>query len=285
MAETSGATGSAGRRVALITGAARGMGRAQAVEFADAGYDVVALDYRPPSSVASGAYAPLSEDFAVLTQVVGKAGGRVRAVEADVRSQAAVDAAVAEGLQEFGRIDAVVATAGVGNPFKPSWELTEDEFRAPVEVNLLGAWHVAKATIPTLIAQGGGGSVTFVGSGASLKGLLNLAGYVASKHAQMGLMRSLAREAGPHGIRVNMVLPGNTNTELFMRGTTRYRLVPEKAEPTDEEFLARAASLSPMRIPYVEVEDVARATVWLASDAARFVTGAAIPVDGGTTIP
>jgi NAD(P)-dependent dehydrogenase (short-subunit alcohol dehydrogenase family) len=179
---------------------------------------------------------------------------------------------------------AVIATAGVGHRSKPSWELTEEEFRAPVEVNLLGAWHVAKATIPTLIAQGRGGSVTFVGSGASLKGLLNASGYVASKHAVLGLMRTLAREAGPHGIRVNMVLPGNTNTELFMRGTQRYRLVPEKAEPTDEEFLARAAALSPMRIPYVEVEDIARATVWLASDAARFVTGAAIPVDGGYAV-
>jgi (+)-trans-carveol dehydrogenase len=273
------------RKVVLITGAARGMGRAQAVALARDGFDVIATDHRPEAAVASGRYAPLAEDFAVTVAEVEAVGGTILTADADVTRQEDLDKAVTTGLDRFGRLDCLVATAGVGNPYKPSWELTEEEFRLPIEVNLLGAWHATKAVIPAMIEAGRGGSVIVIGSGASVKGLLNMTAYVSSKHGQIGLVKTLAREAGPYGIRVNAVLPGNTNTQLFMQGNSRYLLVPEEEEPSDEVFLARAAQRSPMRIPYVEVDDVAAAVCWLASDAARFVTGTAIPVDGGTAIP
>jgi NAD(P)-dependent dehydrogenase (short-subunit alcohol dehydrogenase family) len=110
-----------------------------------------------------------------------------------------------------------------------------------------------------------------------------MAPYVASKHALVGMMKTMAKELGPAGIRVNMVLPGNTNTALFRSGNTRQALSSGGAI-SDEAFLSRAARRVPMRIPYVEADDVAEAVLWLVSDAARYITGIAVPVDGGATI-
>jgi NAD(P)-dependent dehydrogenase (short-subunit alcohol dehydrogenase family) len=109
--------------------------------------------------------------------------------------------------------------------------------------------------------------------------------YVASKHALIGLMRSMAKELAPRNVRVNCVLPGNVNTPMFRNDATRRLFVPEMAEPTDEIFLERAAAGTPMGIPCVEPEDVSEAIIWLLSDAARFVTGLPLTVDGGSAIP
>jgi NAD(P)-dependent dehydrogenase (short-subunit alcohol dehydrogenase family) len=268
-------------KVALVTGAARGIGRAVTVSLARAGVDVVALDWRPGQADENGLVA----DFAETRKLAGSDAGQVETIVADVRDLAQLEQAVSTGVERFAGLDLVVANAGVSRASAPAWEIPEDDFMNVVNVNLGGAWRTVKATAPHLIARGSGGSVVLIGSGASVKGLPGLAPYVASKHALVGLTRTMARDFGPLGIRVNLVLPGPTNTDLLMKGNARLLVADDGGRSDDDEFLRSSIERSPMRIPYVEPEDVADAVVWLLSDGARHVTGVLVPVDGGTAIP
>lgn len=267
-------------KVALVTGAARGIGRAVAVSLARANVDVIAVDWRPGVAAKNG----LDSDFAQTVETAGRDGGCVLTVVADVRDLSQLERAVELGVERFGGLHLVVANAGVSTPSAPAWEISEEQFATVVDVNLGGAWRTVKAAALHLITAGRG-SIVLVGSGASVKGLPGLAPYVASKHALVGLTRTMARDFGPSGVRVNLVLPGPTNTELLMNGNAR-RLVADEGTPTgDNEFERRSIERSPMRIPYVDPQDVADAVVWLLGDGARHVTGVMIPVDGGTAIP
>jgi NAD(P)-dependent dehydrogenase (short-subunit alcohol dehydrogenase family) len=136
-----------------------------------------------------------------------------------------------------------------------------------------------------MLAAGRPGAVVVTGSGGSVKGLLHIAPYVAAKHGLVGLVRTMAKELGPRGIRVNAVLPGNVNTAMFNNDDMRHLYVPDQPEPAEEVFLGRAAATIPMRVPYVQPEDVTEAVCYLASDEARYVTGALLPVDAGSGIP
>lgn len=207
------------------------------------------------------------------------------AVEADVRSQEQVDAALKAGLDAFGRIDIVLGNAGIINNYKKTWQLDEEDFRNVIDVNIVGVWHTVKAAIPHMIEQGEGGAIVLTGSAASASGIPNLAPYVASKHAVLGLVRTLAKELGRYQIRVNAVMPGNCNTPMFDNDGIRRLYVPDAEIPDQETFLQRAASMSPMRNPYVEPEDVSEAIAFLVSPLGRLISGAALPVDGGTATP
>ncbi|MWA03238.1 mycofactocin-coupled SDR family oxidoreductase [Actinomadura sp. LD22] len=272
-------------KVAFISGIARGQGRAHALRLAREGARIIGFDIcahidTVPFSMGT------AEDLAETERLVRGAGGEIVASKADARDQDEIVAALNAGLDAFGRVDFVVANAGIGQPFVPAWEMEDEAFLNVVNVNLVGAWRTAKAAVPRMIDQGDGGAIVVTGSGASLKGLPNLAGYVASKHGLIGLTRTLARELGPHRIRANAVLPGNTNTPMFNNAAMRSLFVPDgEGDPPQERFLARAKAGSPFGLPYVEPEDIAEAVLWLLQPASRYVTGMWIPVDGGTGIP
>jgi (+)-trans-carveol dehydrogenase len=271
-------------KVAFISGAARGQGRSHARRLAADGARIIGFDLCAPIDTVPFTTGTV-EDLAETQRLVADAGGEIVTTVADVRSQEQVNAALEAGLRAFGRVDVVVANAGTGQPFVPAWEIDEEAFVNVVNINLIGSWRTAKAAIPRMIDQGDGGSIIVTGSGASVKGLPNLAGYVASKHGVVGLIRTMARELGRHRIRVNAVLPGNTNTLMFSNDAMRRLYLPDMDSPTQEEFVARAAASSHSGIPWVEPEDVSEAVAWLASPASRYVTGITVPVDGGTAIP
>ena len=267
-------------KVAFITGAARGQGRAHAVKLASEGADIIAVDLL--GEIATTFY-PLAtvDDLDHTVKLVEETGRRIVARQADVRDQAALDAAVAAGVDAFGRLDVVAANAGIATTMAKTWELTDDEWNDVVEVNLTGVWRTVKAAIPPMLAAGNGGSIVLTSSLAGLKGYSNIAGYVAAKHGVNGLMRTLANELGPHGIRVNTVCPGLIHTDMMMNQPTYDVFRPELEHPTKEDATEVFRSMQVLPIDWLEAGDVSEVIAWLASDQARYITGAAIPVDAG----
>ena len=259
---------------------ARGQGRAHAVKLASEGADIVAVDLL--GEIATTFY-PLAtvDDLDHTVKLVEETGQRIVARQADVRDQAALDAAVAAGVDTFGRLDVVAANAGIATTMAKTWELTDDEWNDVVEVNLTGVWRTVKAAIPAMLAAGNGGSIVLTSSLAGLKGYSNIAGYVAAKHGVNGLMRTLANELGPHGIRVNTVCPGLIHTDMMMNQPTYDVFRPELEHPTKADATEVFRSMQVLPIDWLEARDVSEVIAWLASDHARYITGAAIPVDAG----
>lgn len=271
-------------KTVVISGAARGQGRSHALRFAAEGANVVAFD--GCAQFATVPYAmPGPEDLEETARLVRERGGRIVAEIADVRDARQVEAVLGQALSAFGRVDVAVANAGIVGDFAPVWQVTDEVFRDVIDVNLIGSWHLAKAGIATMLDQGIHGAIVVTGSGASLKGLANAAPYVASKHALVGLVRTAAREAAPHGIRVNLVAPGSVSTPMFLNDATARLFAPDDDAPGTETLLERSRAVVPMGIACVEPEDISEAVLYLASDAARYITGAVLPVDGGSAIP
>ena len=186
-------------KVAFITGAARGMGRAHAVRLAQEGADIIAVDLaRDEADLDYRQGTP--EDLQETVRLVEATGRRIIARAGDVRDQAALDAVVAEGVKAFGGIDIIVSNAGIANQ-SGVLELTDAQWQHILSVNLVGAWHAVKAVVPGMIERGRGGSVIFISSTAGLIGAPNQAHYTASKHGLQGLMGTMANELGKHNIR------------------------------------------------------------------------------------
>jgi (+)-trans-carveol dehydrogenase len=268
----------------VISGAARGQGRSHALRFAEEGANVVAFDVC--TQIATVPFAmPGPEDLDETVRLVRERGGKILAAPVDVRDAQQVESVFGQAIGIFGSVDVVVANAGIVGNFAPVWEVADDVFRDVVDVNLIGSWHVVKAGIAAMLGHGVHGAIVVIGSGASLKGLPNLAPYVASKHALVGLVRTAAREAAPHGVRVNLVAPGSVNTPMFINEPTARLYAPEDDTAGTETLLERSRAVVPMGIPYVQPDDISEAVMYLASDAARYVTGAVLPVDGGSAIP
>ena len=265
-------------KVVFVTGAARGQGRAHALAFAREGADVIAVDV--DGDIASVPYPTArASDLAETVAQVEALDRRIVAQTADVRDEAALTAVVAEGLATFGRVDALVANAGVFSQ-APFWEMGEQQFRDVLEVNLLGVWRSMSAVAPHMIERGSG-SMVLISSVNGLRGNAGAAHYAASKHGVLGLMRSAALELGPHGVRVNALCPGLVDTPMT-NWPGVYDGMAGHPGGTREDFEAAAlhygilggqGALGP--------EAVADAAVWLASDGAYGVTGQAIPVDAG----
>ncbi|NUP25158.1 MAG: mycofactocin-coupled SDR family oxidoreductase [Nocardia sp.] len=267
-------------KVALITGAARGIGRAQAVRLAEEGADIVALDICGP--VETVIIPPATEDdLAQTVRAVEKTGARIVAATVDVRDGAALRAATDAAVNEFGALDIVCATAGITSS-APGLQLTEEQWRTMLDVNLTGVWQTCKATAPHLIARGGG-SMILTSSIAGLVGLVGVAHYTAAKHGVVGLMRSLAQELAPHGVRVNSVHPTNVDTPMIQNDMVRRSFRPDRENPTREEFAEAATTMNMLPIPWVEPVDIANASLFLASEEARYITAVTLPVDAGST--
>jgi SDR family mycofactocin-dependent oxidoreductase len=268
-------TGRLQGKVALISGAARGQGRAHAVRFAQEGADIIAFDIC--GQVATAPYPLASLDDLKETQrLVEGLGRRIIATVADVRDSAAVRSLVAEGVSEYGRLDIVCANAGFMSCVSNTWTITEDQWNELIGVNLTGVWKTLSAAIPAMLEAGNGGSIVITSSAAGLKGMVNLAHYVTAKHGLVGLMRTLANELAPHSIRVNTVHPSGVRTKMLDNDHLQDFLA---AHP---EWVANLAN--PLPVDLLEPEDVSDALVWLASEEGRYITGVALPVDAGYAV-
>ena len=274
-------TGRLTNKIALITGAARGIGRAQAVRFAEEGAAIIAVDVCGPIDTV---HVPSStpDDLAETASLVERAGGRVVTEIVDVRDSEELRAAADRGAAELGGIDIVCATAGVTSR-GTAVELSEAAWRTMLDVNLTGVWNTCTASAPHLISRGAG-SMVLVSSIAGLRGLIGVAHYTAAKHGVVGLMRSLAHDLAPHGVRVNCVHPTNVDTPLIQNDLVRSGFRPDlDRPPTRDEFAAAATRMNLLAVPWVQPVDVANASLFLASDEARYITAVSLPVDAGST--
>jgi (+)-trans-carveol dehydrogenase len=267
-------TGRLEGRVAFVTGAARAQGRAHCVRLAEEGANVIAIDICGP--VETSKIEPATpEDLDETVVLVEKTGRQIVAHRADVRDFDAVKAAVDEGVDRWGRLDVVVANAGIVTAGL-TWELTEAQWQTMIDVNLTGVWHTVKAAVPHMIAAGNGGSIVFTSSVAGYRGLVYEAHYTSAKHGIVGLSKVLALEVGEHNIRVNTIHPNGVGTLM----STEPDLMPAlQANPRAMHVLATAmptGSQSP--------DDVAATVAWLASDEARFITGCQLPIGSGNQL-
>lgn len=266
-------------KVVLITGAARGQGRSHAVRFAEEGADIIALDVCHDLDTVPYPLATPS-DLAGTVKEVERLGCRIASFEADTRDYGRMEEVVRDAVSEFGRIDIVVANAGICT-VAPVWELTPQAWQEMIDVNLTGTFNSVRAALPTLMKQGPGGAIVLTSSAAGLNAFPNMAHYTAAKHGVTGLMRSLAVELAPHGIRANSVHSTTVNTPMVQNSAFWALLGSEDAEGAEPGF----QSLNALPVPYVEAIDVTNAVLYLASDEARYLTGVALPVDAGSSMP
>jgi SDR family mycofactocin-dependent oxidoreductase len=261
-------------KVAFITGAARGQGRAEAIRLAGEGADIIAVDICGPVET-SVAKPSTPEDLAETVRAVEALDRRIVAAKADVRDFDALNAALVDGVAQLGRLDIVVANAGVWS-YGLAEELSEVAWQTVIDVVLTGVWHTTKAAIPILKAQATGGSIIITSSGSGVKGAhQHIAHYVSAKHGVQGLMSTLALELAPHFIRVNTINPSTVNTDLIHNAPTYELFAPDMApeDRTRENIAPRFQATTALPVPWVEPEDIASAVLWLASDESRYVTG------------
>lgn len=271
-------------KVAFITGAARGQGRSHALRLAEEGADIIAVDICE-SLPGMERYYPgaTPEDLAETVRQVEALDRRIVAAQADVRDYAALKSALDAGVAELGHVDIVSANAGVFAFGDKTQDVTDEEWDLVNDINAKGVWHTAKAVIPHLIAQGTGGSIILTSSTAGLKGTPNVAPYTASKHAVVGLMRTLALELGQYSIRVNSVHPTGVATQMIQNEATYRLFLPDVEHPTKEQAEPVFTSTNALPIPWVEPIDISNAVLFLASDEARYITGLELKVDAGYT--
>lgn len=273
-------------KVAFITGAARGQGRSHAVRLAEEGAHIVAVDAcGGPGQYPWMVYpSATEEDLAETARLVEATGRGIVARRADVRDLAGLNEAVTEGMDKFGRLDIVSANAGIC-PYGPAtWENDGRQWTDVYEVNQLGVRNTCVATVPALLEGQRGGSIAITSSGAGLGGSPGLSDYVATKWAVIGFARSLAKEVGPAGIRVNVIAPGTVDTDMVQNDGIRKMFRPDLENPTKEDVAEAFTQMGHLGIPWIEPVDISNALVFLASDEARYITGVTLPVDCGMTI-
>ena len=266
-------------KVAFITGAARGQGRSHAVRLAQEGADIIALDVCAQlETVAYPMATP--EDLAETARQVEALDRRIVTSQADVRDVSAMQAALDAGVAELGRVDILVANAGIaeqGGP-EPDTYRTWDEV---IGVNLTGVYNTVHVAAPRMIEQGDGGAIVLTSSTQGLTGRGGdgsgaTSGYAAAKHGVVGLMRSFAHWLAPHSIRVNSVHPTGVSTPMVMNE------VIGKWIGANPEAANMLANLMPVEI--IEAADISNAVAFLVSDEVRYITGVTLPVDAGFTV-
>ena len=269
-------------KVALITGAARGQGRAHALRLASEGADVILVDICRQIDTVPYPMAT-SGDLSETACSVEALGRRVVTAEVDVRDYGALQAAVDAGVNKLGRLDIVSAGAGIVS-VGSAHELSTAAWRDVIDVNLTGVWHTTKAAIPAMIATGQGGSIIITSSSGGLMAVPNLVHYIAAKHGLVGLAKTLALELAPFFIRVNSIHPTTVNTHMVMNDANFRLFRPDLTDPGVEDAREAFLGLNALPVPWIEPEDVTNAVLLLASDESRYVTGVALPVDAGSII-
>lgn len=268
-------------KVALVTGAGRGQGRAHAVTLAREGANILALDVPGIDSLPY----PLatSEDLQETVAQVEEAGSKIIAVEGDVRDQATLESLVARGLEDFGRLDIAVANAGIWT-VGAFQDIPDEEWQLLFDVNVMGVVKTIRAVTPHMMEKQRG-SLIIISSVNGLEAGFHYTHYTAAKHALLGIAKNVALEYGPHGIRCNSVLPGAIDTAIndWQGGYDLFAGVPGQGTPLHRETGGRAYPvLKDMSLldPY----STAKAVLYLASDDAAAVTGLELIVDGGHSV-
>ena len=269
-------------KVAFITGAARGQGRAHAVKMAQEGADIIAVDLC--DQIASVEYAMATpEDLAETVKLVEDHDRRIVAQQADVRDRDALRAVVDTGVAEFGHLDIVVANAGIAPIFGEVGK-SPDAWHDSIDVLLTGVYYTIDVALPPMVERDMGGSIVITSSTAGLKGMgrslaatrPGMIGYTAAKHGVVGLMRLYANLLAPHRIRVNTLHPTGVRTPMVVNESF--------AQFAADMSIAGEGPRNALPVELVEPEDIANAAAWLCSDEARYITGVTLPVDAGFTV-
>lgn len=266
-------------KVAFITGVARGQGRSHALALAREGADIIGLDLcsKPSTTAYAGA---TREDLEETARMVKEAGGQLHAEVADTRDYDQVKAVFDRGIDRFGRVDIVIPNAGICSGAK-TWEISPQDWREMIDINLNGVFHTVKAAVPTLISQGDGGSIVFIGSTEALKGAENISSYAASKHGVTGLMTSLARELGQYQIRVNSVNPTCVDTHMINNDFVYGLFRPDLDKPTREDVVETFSGTHLLPVPWIEPRDVSSAILYLVTEPGRYITASSMVIDAG----
>jgi NAD(P)-dependent dehydrogenase (short-subunit alcohol dehydrogenase family) len=271
-------------KVAVVTGAARGIGRAIAVELAANGADVVALDIAGPVSTASNAVPATPEDLAETVKQIESYGRRAQAVRADIRDIAVLRTAADQIEQQFGKIDIVVADAAIQR-WKPLLEMEDADWRDVIDNNLNGTANTIRAFAPKMVARNKG-RIIVLSLMQGKHGTKDAASYSASKWGILGLMKSAAIELGQYNITVNAIIPGLVDTALTRYETRLRESMAETGQkppndPTPQQAWDVRSPTVPMKVGWLQPDDISPVAVFLASDAANLVTGAEYEVTAG----
>ena len=265
-------------RVALITGAARGQGRAHAERLSADGADVILVDVAGPLPPSVPYDSATPDDLSETAELVRANGRRAVTAMVDVRDHDGMCAAVDQAVAELGRLDVIVANAGICAP--SAWDrVSARDFQDTIDTNVVGTWNTVMAGAGHIIAGGRGGSIILIGSAAGITMEPFMIAYTASKHAIVGLARSFAAELGKHKIRVNSLHPGSVVTPMGSVGMVEAMVEAAQTNPVLRHGFTKQLLPDSITMP----EDIANAVAWLASDESRYVTAAAIPVDVGVT--
>jgi SDR family mycofactocin-dependent oxidoreductase len=271
-------------QVAFVTGAARGQGRAYAVRLAREGADVVISDICAPVSPTIPYASATPEDLAETVRLVEAEGRAVLARTVDIRDDAALRQLVADGVERFGRLDVLVANAGVLS-WGRLWELSDEQWNTVIDVNLSGTWRTLRAVIPAMIDVGNGGSIVIVSSSAGLKATPGNGHYAAAKHGLTSMTNTLAIELGEYGIRVNSIHPYSIATPMIQNEAMLAVLGKHPAflhsfAPMPYQPPAKASKKA-KRSDFMSAEEAAEVVVWLAGDRSGLLSGSQISIDRG----
>lgn len=260
-------------KVAFVTGAGRGQGRAEAVRLAQEGVDVIVCDVCAPIEglhyATSGA-----DDLDETVRLVENEGRKALARAVDVRDLPGLEKLIADAVAAFGHLDIVVANAGILSVGR-LWEITPEQWQQMIDVNLTGVWNTIKATVPTMVEQGTGGAIVLTSSIGGLRGIPFTGHYNAAKHGVVGLARTLANELGQYDIRVNSIHPAGVDTTMVTEPNLP-RLIGEHSRTLGPIFM------NALPYNYMKTEDLAAVVAFLVSDEGRYMTGVQVPVDFGT---
>ena len=271
-------------RVAFITGAARGQGRAHAVRLANEGADIIAIDICGPVTDTVTYPAATSEELADTVSAVEATGRKILAREVDIRDLAAQQQVVADGVEQFGRLDIVVANAGILS-WGRMFEMSEEQWDTVIDVNLNGTWRTIRAAVPAMIEAGNGGSIIIVSSSAGTKATPGNGHYSASKHGLVAITNALAIEVGEFGIRVNSIHPYSIDTPMVEKEAMMdvfgkwpsflHSFAPMPYKPVNHEGKKGLQE-------FMTAEEVSDVVAWLAGDGSATISGSQIAVDRGT---